>query len=123
MDSPRSSPPDARTPSGAASGSGKDAALNAAASPTPITVPITPAQRWLARLGLFVFVSFCIEVGMVLVALPWTQVWSNNPLVLAHLGWRDVLQNHFLRGAVSGLGLVNIWMGIYEAVHYRETPR
>ncbi len=97
--------------------------MNAIASPTPISEPMTTAQRWVARLGLFIFVSFCIEVGMVLIALPWTQLWTTNAFVLAHPGWRDVLQHHFVRGAVSGLGLVNIWMGISEAVHYRETPR
>jgi hypothetical protein len=26
----------------------------------------------------------------------------------------------FVRGAISGLGLVNIWMGIAEAIRYRE---
>jgi hypothetical protein len=123
MDSARPRPPaDASPPSGAAPDGAPDASGNAIASPTPIAV-VTPAQRWVARIGLFIFVSFCIEVGMVLVALPWTDLWTNNPIVLAHLGWRDVLQNHFLRGAVSGLGLVDIWMGISEAVHYRETPR
>ena len=29
----------------------------------------------------------------------------------------------FVRGVVSGLGLVDIWMGVVEAVTYRETPR
>jgi len=28
-----------------------------------------------------------------------------------------------VRGVVSGLGLVDIWMGVAEAVTYRESPR
>jgi hypothetical protein len=31
------------------------------------------------------------------------------------------MQN-FVRGLVSGLGLVDIWMGVAEAVRYREAP-
>ena len=124
MDSPRSSQPaDASPPTGAASNGRKTPPVNAIASPTPIAEPMSTAQRWVARLGLFIFVSFCIEVGMVLIALPWTQLWTTNAVVVAHPAWREFLQHYFVRGAVSGLGLVNVWMGISEAVHYRETPR
>jgi len=74
---------------------------------------------WLQRLFVIVYVVFCIELGLALVALPWTP-WWNNPL-LAHLPTlRHFLQLGFVRGAVSGLGILDLWLGISEAVHYRD---
>ena len=69
---------------------------------------------------LVVRVIFLIEVGMVLTVSPWTPVWSQNSLLTAHPALRDFLAQGFVRGAFTGLGLVNIWMGIWEAVQYRE---
>jgi hypothetical protein len=31
-----------------------------------------------------------------------------------------VLHNGAVRGMISGLGLLDIWIGISEAVHYRD---
>ena len=75
---------------------------------------------WVQRLRLAILVLFCIELGMLLVVLPWHRVWLENALLNGHFGWRALAHNTFLRGAVSGLGLVDIWIGISEAVHYRE---
>ncbi len=36
---------------------------------------------------------------------------------------KDFLNHNFVRGLVSGLGLVDLWMGVVEAVTYRESPR
>jgi len=69
---------------------------------------------------LVVRVIFLIEVGMVLTISPWTPVWSQNSLLAAHPAVRDFLAQGFMRGAFTGLGLINIWMGIWEAVQYRE---
>ncbi|MGI9100814.1 MAG: hypothetical protein ACR2IF_00085 [Terriglobales bacterium] len=97
-----------------------------------VTEPPKPAKQpgadtgvsrttiWLHRLSLVIFVIFCIELGMVLAALPWTRVWSDNSLVAAHPAWRTILHDNFVRGVVTGLGLVDIWIGIWEAVHYRD---
>lgn len=75
---------------------------------------------WLQRLFVIVYVVFCIEIGIVVVALPWSVLWSNNNL-LAH--WptvRHFSQLGFVRGAISGLGFLDLWLGISEAVHYRD---
>jgi hypothetical protein len=78
-------------------------------------------NRWVQRTWLVVFVLFCLEVGIILTVLPWTKVWNDNTLLLGHPVWRNLLMQHFVRGAVSGLGLVDIWMGIAEAVGYHES--
>ena len=38
----------------------------------------------------------------------------------AHPDLRALFQNNFLRGVATGLGLIDIWIGIWEAVHYHD---
>jgi hypothetical protein len=58
----------------------------------------------------------------VLVAvLPWLdRVWQNNPVVLNHPALAALLRNGAVRGLLSGIGLLDIWIGISEAIHYRD---
>jgi hypothetical protein len=83
-------------------------------------VPPSRAELWFRRLTLALFVVVCVEVGMVLVVLPWTHAWTDNSLLISNLTLRSLALQNFVRGLVSGLGLINVWMGIWEAVHYRE---
>jgi hypothetical protein len=54
-------------------------------------------------------------VGAVLVAAPWTPLWDANYLVQPHAAMRALLLSPMVRGAVSGLGLVNILLALHEA--------
>lgn len=56
-------------------------------------------------------------VGVVLVAAPWTSLWEANYLLQPHAGFRAILLSPVTRGAVSGLGLVNILLALHEARH------
>jgi len=61
-------------------------------------------------------------VGVVLLVAPWTtsmtpvtgSLWDANYL-LQYPVVRAVLLNPFVRGTVSGLGLVNIMLAVHEA--------
>jgi hypothetical protein len=88
----------------------------------PPPLPPKKPHLWLQRIWLVVFVLFCLEVGIILAALPWTGIWTNNSLLLGYPQVREFLMQNFVRGLVSGLGLVDIWMGVAEAVRYREGP-
>jgi hypothetical protein len=88
----------------------------------PPPPPRKRSQLWLQRIWLVVFVLFCLEVGIILTALPWTRIWTDNSLLLGYPHIREFLTQNFVRGLVSGLGLVDIWMGVAEAVRYREAP-
>ena len=81
---------------------------------------VSRATVWLHRLSLVIFVIFCIELGMLLAVLPWTPVWVNNGLVADSPLLKSILQGNFVRGLVTGCGLVDIWIGIWEAVHYKD---
>lgn len=94
------------------------------ASPArPATAPPPHLGVWTRRILMVAFVLACLWLGMVLLIVPWTRVWTDNPLLLRNLTLRSIALNDFVRGAISGLGLVNLWMGIWEGVHYREIKK
>ena len=82
--------------------------------------PHSSVAIWIDRLGLVIRVVFYIELGMLLAVLPWTRLWTNNTLVMDFPRLNGILQMNFVRGVVTGVGLVDIWIGIWEAVRYRD---
>src|SRR5579862_3828276 len=93
------------------------------AGPVLVMPPPKPtrSQIWMHRIWLVVFVLFCLEVGIVLMVGPWTRAWTDNSLSSSFPAVHDFLMYGFVRGAVSGLGLVDFWIGISRALSYRET--
>src|SRR5262249_62075752 len=75
---------------------------------------------WMQRTFLVIFVVLCIEIGIVLIAVPWRPVWSNNSLLAAFPHLRTFARLGFVRGIVTGIGLLDIWIGIWESVHSRQ---
>jgi hypothetical protein len=79
------------------------------------------APIWLQRLSLFVLVLFCVYLGVLVMILPWWErVWDQNAFILARPSLAAMLHTGAARGLISGLGLLDIWIGISEAVHYRD---
>jgi len=75
---------------------------------------------WLHRGTVLLFVFVCAVVGVLLVILPWRPEWTDNRLMLAYPALRSILGNGFARGLCTGLGLLDIWIGFWEAIHYHE---
>jgi len=75
----------------------------------------------LPRLFLLSLILFCLELGVFLFILPWTSHWERNYLLFRYPGLTPWLLNHYLRGALSGLGLVDLGVGAWYAVHFRQT--
>jgi hypothetical protein len=71
------------------------------------------------RLFLLIFILLSFEVGFFLMIVPWSETWEKNYFLRAAL-LQDLVMNPFVRGAVSGLGLLNIFLGLGEAWHFRE---
>lgn len=82
--------------------------------------PYTRGHLWLHRLGVLLLVFFCATVGVLLLILPWRPEWTDNQLLLRWPDLRPVVSSGFFRGLCSGLGLLDIWIGFWEAVHYQE---
>jgi hypothetical protein len=75
---------------------------------------------WLRRLELFFFVVLRIYVGVVVLVLPWTPPWTDNHWISYFPRVSAFLMYGAVRGVISGLGLLNLWIAVYEAIHYRE---
>jgi hypothetical protein len=91
------------------------------ASPAePVTGDTAEMPVWLQRVFVVVYVLFCIELGLVLIVLPWTKFWFSDGWTAQWPGFQHLMQQGFVRGAVSGLGLLDVWLGVVEAVRYRD---
>jgi hypothetical protein len=88
------------------------AAISASTEPPP---PV-----WMQRFFLISIVIFCLWVGLVLAVLPWTPVWTENNIVIGFPRLRSLLSTGFIRGLATGLGLLDLWIGLSEAVQYRD---
>jgi hypothetical protein len=80
----------------------------------------TGMDLWLHRLAVLIFVLLCAGTGVILVIFPWRLEWSDNYLLLRFPSLQPIFTNGFFRGVCTGLGLLDLWLGFAEAVHYHE---
>jgi len=80
------------------------------------------AHVWLLRIRALLFVTVCATFGVLLIILPWTSKWTDNALLLSRPELRVFLSNGFVRGLCSGLGILDLWLGFWEAIYYHENP-
>ncbi|HKS26692.1 MAG TPA: hypothetical protein VJS44_02675 [Pyrinomonadaceae bacterium] len=93
-----------------------------------------------ARITVIFYIVLCLEVGIVLTLLPWIHVlpflpsfglgdWGDNFFLLyasqkmGLQGLRPVIASGWVRGAVSGLGVLNLFIAFWEITHFRQTVR
>jgi hypothetical protein len=69
------------------------------------------------------YIIYSLEVGVFLLFLPWLDLWDNNYLIYRFPAIQPIVANSFLKGAVLGMGIVNILIGIHEVVHFRRCLR
>ncbi|MCS7026346.1 MAG: hypothetical protein NZV14_16225 [Bryobacteraceae bacterium] len=78
------------------------------------------AYRWYHKYAAVLFAIFCFELGVFLLVFPWLDSWERNYFAT----WRPELQrvwmNAYFRGAISGLGLVNIFIAFLEILRLRR---
>jgi hypothetical protein len=89
------------------------------AAPQPEKGAVAPI--WLQRISLFVLVLFCVYLGVLVTILPWwTKIWDHNLFIQSRPQLAAVLRMGAVRGLISGIGLLDIWIGVSEAIHYRD---
>jgi hypothetical protein len=59
-------------------------------------------------------VVFFVEVGLLLVVLPWSAFWDRNYFVYAWPALEPWFTSPYFRGAVTGVGLLNLAAGFGE---------
>lgn len=76
-----------------------------------------PWREWLTSL----LISFAgTLVGTTLVLMPWGTGWDQNYFSGGSPGWYKVWMSPYFRGAVSGIGALNLWIALSDLV---ETAR
>jgi hypothetical protein len=72
---------------------------------------------------LVVHITYWLAAGSFLMLFPWQSKWENNYLLYRYSSLRPVMSNPFVKGAVLGLGLVNLLIGFQEIAHFRKNSR
>lgn len=77
-----------------------------------------PERKWI-RILKFFYVLFTLAFGVSLLVLPWSALWDSNYLLYLYPKIRPLVANPFFKGAVLGLGIVNIAIGFDEIDYFR----
>jgi hypothetical protein len=97
---------------------------------SPVPEPVPPPEalrqpqripRWLERSELFLRVLLRMYIGLAVSVAPWWPMfWDQNPLFAQFPTLSIYAANGAVRGVVSGLGLLNLWIAFRDAVRARE---
>ena len=87
-----------------------------------------------ARLSVIFYIILCLEIGLVLTLMPWIPQglfglsdWGNNYFLLyaarktGFYGLQAVVASGWVRGAVTGVGVVNLGIAFWEMLHFKQT--
>jgi hypothetical protein len=85
--------------------------------------------RWLERSELFLRVLLRMYIGLAICYLPWSgklpifqpesrAFWDQNPLFLQFPTLAIFAANGVVRGLVSGLGFLNLWVAFQDAIRH-----
>jgi len=84
------------------------------------TPPAPRSSRLWRRIQTILFIVFCLEMGLVLLLFPWSSLWDQNYFFSLAPQWGMVFSSRYLRGAVSGVGIINVWIALSEAWRLRS---
>lgn len=85
-----------------------------------------------SRLTVIFFIVLCLLAGFVLVIFPWISVgrvgdWGDNQLLvfvsqkLNLQSLQTAVASGWVRGAVTGLGVVNLIIGFWEIANFKQS--
>src|SRR5512138_1625389 len=89
-----------------------------------------------ARISVIFYIILCLEIGIFLTVLPWwpqgmwgISDWGNNYFLLyaarktGYQGLQAVVASGWVRGAVTGVGLLNLGIAFWEIFNFKQTVR
>ena len=71
----------------------------------------------------FFFALYCLEAGVFFLVVPWTMIWTLNPLLHSNIALGMLADNPFVRGFVSGIGLLHLIVGVRDLVRIARQRR
>jgi len=89
-----------------------------------------------AKISVVFYIILCLEIGIFLTVLPWwpqgmlgLSDWGNNYFLLyaarktGYYGLQAVVASGWVRGAVTGVGLLNLGIAFWEIFNFKQTVR
>jgi hypothetical protein len=90
-----------------------------------------------AKLRVIFYIILCFEIGLILTLLPWVPQgtlgvlsdWGNNYFLLyaarktGIYGLQTIVASGWVRGAVTGIGILNIGIAFWEIFHFKQSVR
>jgi hypothetical protein len=89
--------------------------------PVAESVPQQRIPHWLVRTELYLRVLLRMYIGLAICYAPWSQLfWDQNPIFVQYPTLSIYAANGAVRGIISGLGLLNIWIAVQDAIRHRN---
>ena len=76
--------------------------------------------RWYHKMSAVLLITFCLEIGLFLLIFPWTDSWGSNYFAALAPRLRQYWDNLYVRGAISGLGVINLYISLVEVFRLRR---
>jgi hypothetical protein len=90
-----------------------------------------------AKLSVIFYIILCFEIGLILTLLPWVPQgtlgilsdWGNNYFLVyaarktGIYSLQNVVASGWVRGAVTGVGILNIGIAFWEIFHFKQSVR
>ena len=82
--------------------------------------PVRRKYKWYHKVFALLGAAVAFEVGVFLIVFPWMDPWPHNYFATLVPEWRWLWVSPYMRGGVSGLGLVNVIISLTEALRLRR---
>ena len=69
------------------------------------------------------FALYCVEAGFFFLIVPWTRMWTLNPLLHSSATLTMVAGNPYVRGFVSGFGVVHLLIAAKDLIRITQARR
>ena len=71
-------------------------------------------ETHISTLSRLLYIAYFLEVGLILVFVPWSAYWERNYFAESLPLLQMIVKNNFVRGAVSGIGVLNLAAGLSD---------
>lgn len=92
----------------------------AARGAAPAAGAATPPRRWYHKPLALLFSVLCFELGVFLAVFPWLEFWDSNYFAALAPAIQTIWPSPYFKGAISGLGVVNIYISFVEIFRLRR---
>ena len=69
------------------------------------------------------FALYCVEAGFFFLIVPWTRMWTLNPLLHSTAALSMFVGNPYIRGFVSGFGVVHLLIAGKDLIRITQARR